>query len=154
MKKRLAALLAALLMTVCAAAQGEDVPGAQERLLGRWLFFSGGELLGAAVEFGPEGALQAYTWDDWTLEQQERTLVPLSEPAEYALAPAPEGVYPEGVTHELRITRANGECACYGLQFLPDAQFGCEAFGVFRGEAGGGYHREGQSPVMETDGWG
>ena len=120
----------------------EDVAA---QLAGRWLFFSGGELLGVKLEFRTDGTLISYGYDDGEA----------SDPVPYAVYAAPEGRYDGCVPYVLVLTREDGTVARYGLELLEGDAYGGEALSLRRGYTGGGYYREGQTPLPSAEGdWG
>ena len=127
-----------------AAPQEAPLDDVAARLAGRWLFYSGGELLGMAVEFCEKGTLITYDGDGAA-----------GNPVPYAVYAAPAGRYPEGVPYVLELTYEDGSIARYGFTLTNEAQFGGEGLGLYKGYFGGGYYREGQTLPQREDGdWG
>ena len=149
-------LCVGMLVFALAGAQADtdtqELEAARTQLLGRWVCFTGGELLDAAIEFRADGTAQIYTYDDWRLAPEERTLIPYGAPMVYSLTIVSDIEEYGGVPYELELCKEEGTGLCYGLNI--EEAFGCETLDVRRGEAGGGYCREGQTPVMDYGGWG
>ena len=128
-----------------AAPQETPLEDVAARVTGRWLFFSGGELLGMRLEFAGAGTLISYGYDDGEK----------SAPVPYMVYAAPGGRYDESVPYVLVLTYADGTVARYGLNLLVGEQYGGEALSLRRGYTGGGYYRERQVLPPRADGdWG
>ena len=88
--------------------QEEALDEAADHLTGRWLFYSGGELLGMAVEFCENGTMIRYGYDDG----EAGMAIP------YAVYAAPEGRYEGNVPYVLELTYPDGMVMRYGIEFL------------------------------------
>lgn len=157
MKRWLAGVLSCLFLFSCAQAQEDrheqQLEAAREQIQGRWINFTGGALLDAAIEFCADGTAQVYTFDDWTLMPEERTLIPGGQPVTYSLLTKPETDGHGDVPYVLTLYGEAGIARCYDVGM--EEAFGCETLDVRHGEAGGGYYREGQTLPPRSDGdWG